>query len=133
MGHLLGNAVRFGRAGDIMVAGEGIETLLSLRQIMPTLPMMAGLSANHLAVISLPAPLRRLYIARDDDSAGRHAVKTLTERAGAVGIEAFALSPILTDFNDDLRLLGYDALVDGVLAQLVPSDAARFLRSATVA
>ena len=35
LGHLLGNAVRFGTAHDVMAAGEGIETMLSLRQIMP--------------------------------------------------------------------------------------------------
>jgi surfactin synthase thioesterase subunit len=31
MGHLLGNAVRFETARDVMAAGEGIETMLSLR------------------------------------------------------------------------------------------------------
>ncbi len=127
MGHLLGNAVRFGPAGDIMIAGEGIETLLSLRQIMPTLAVMAALSANHLAAIAFPGALRRLYIAQDDDPAGRRAVKTLTERAEAVGIEAFPLSPVLGDFNNDLRVLGRDALAGGLQAQLVPNDAARFM------
>jgi hypothetical protein len=31
MGDLLGNTVRFGIAADILAAGEGIETVLSLR------------------------------------------------------------------------------------------------------
>ena len=35
MGHLLGHAVRFGPADDVMAAGEGIETMLSLRCVMP--------------------------------------------------------------------------------------------------
>jgi hypothetical protein len=35
MGHLLGHAVRFGVADDVMAAGEGIETMLSLRCVMP--------------------------------------------------------------------------------------------------
>src|SRR5437879_4437902 len=35
MGHLLGNAVRFGTASDVVAAGEGIETILSLRCVMP--------------------------------------------------------------------------------------------------
>ena len=35
MGDLLGNAVRFGVAGDVMAAGEGIETMLSLRWRCP--------------------------------------------------------------------------------------------------
>ena len=34
------------------------------------LPMVAALSANHFAAILLPATLRRLYVARDDDPAG---------------------------------------------------------------
>lgn len=54
MGQLLGNAVRFGHAVDVLVAGEGIETMLSVRQILPTLPMAAALSANHLAALILP-------------------------------------------------------------------------------
>ena len=66
-----GNAVRFGVARDVMAAGEGIETMLSLRCVMPTMPMVAALSAAHLAAILFPATLRRLYIARDDDPAGR--------------------------------------------------------------
>ena len=53
-----------------MIAGEGIETILSLRQIMPSIPAVAALSANRLAALELPAGLRRLYLARDDDPAG---------------------------------------------------------------
>src|SRR5260370_14346364 len=55
MGHLLGNAVRFDVAHDVMAAGEGIETMLSLRCVMPTMPMVAALSAAHLAAILFPA------------------------------------------------------------------------------
>ena len=76
MGHLLGNAVRFGVADDVMAAGEGIETMLSLRCVLPTMPMVAALSAAHLAAIQFPATLRRLYIARDDDPAGDGATAT---------------------------------------------------------
>ena len=37
MGHLLGHGVRFGVVDDVMAAGEGIETMLSLRTILPSL------------------------------------------------------------------------------------------------
>jgi hypothetical protein len=37
MGDLLGNAVRFGMANDVLAAGEGIETMLSLRCVLPSL------------------------------------------------------------------------------------------------
>ena len=90
MGDLLGNAVRFGVANDVLAAGEGIETMLSLRCVLPTLPMAAALSANHLAAMLLPLTLRRLYIARDADAAGDAAVTALTDRADAAGIEAIA-------------------------------------------
>ena len=88
MGDLLGNAVRFGVARDVMAAGEGIETMLSLRCVMPTMPMIAALSAAHLAAILFPATLRRLYIARDDDPAGDSATVRLIDRAHEAGIEA---------------------------------------------
>ena len=83
MGHLLGHGVRFGVAHDVMAAGEGIETMLSLRSIMPTLPMVAALSANHLAAILFPATLRRLYVARDPDPAGDAAIATLERPRGS--------------------------------------------------
>src|SRR5580692_11282057 len=103
MGDLLGHAVRFGVAGEVMAAGEGIETMLSLRCVLPTMPMVAALSAAHLAAILFPAKLRRLYIARDDDPAGDGAVAGLFDRAQSAGIEAMVLSPQCCDFNEDLR------------------------------
>jgi len=127
IGHLLGHGVRFGATDDVMVAGEGIETMLSLRQVMPSLPMIAGLSANHLAAVVLPKTLRRLYIARDADPAGRAAVEALATGARDAGIEALPLDAALGDFNDDLRRLGRDALARGLAPQLAPEDAERFL------
>ena len=127
MGDLIGNAVHFGVANDALAAGEGIETMLSLRSVLPTLPMAAALSANHLAALLLPPTLRRLYIARDNDAAGDGAVTALTERADAAGIEAIAWSPKLGDFNEDLRAFGLDALRAALRANLVPQDVTRFL------
>ena len=128
MGHLLGNAVRFGTALDVAAAGEGIETMLSLRCVMPDLPMMAALSAAHLAAMLFPATLRRLYIARDNDPAGDGAMGRLLDRAHAAGIDAVALSPQGDDFNADLRYFGIDALRAAVRVQLVPEDVARLMR-----
>ena len=112
-----------------MAAGEGIETMRSLRNVMPTMPMTAALSANHLAALLLPPTLRRLYIARDNDLAGQRAVETLAERAHSGGIEALTLIPGIGDFNDDLRTLGGDALAAALRVQLVPEDVERFWRS----
>jgi hypothetical protein len=127
VGELLGNAVRFGVANDVLAAGEGIETMLSLRCVLPTLPMAAALSANHLAGMLLPLTLRRLYIARDADAAGDAAVTALTDRAEAAGIEAIAWSPRLGDFNEDLRMFGIDDLRASLRTQLAPQDVVRFL------
>lgn len=129
MGFLLGNAVRFALADDVLAAGEGIETMLSLRYALPTLPMAAALSANHLVAILLPPNLRRLYIARDADGAGHAAVVALTQRAEAAGIEAIALSTQLGDFNEDLRTFGLDSLRGALRPQLAPEDVNRFLLS----
>lgn len=133
MGNLLGHAVRFGTARTVMAAGEGIETMLSLRMVLPNLPMAAALSAAHLAAILFPASLRRLYIARDNDPAGDGAMKTLIDRARDADIEAIPLSPGLGDFNEDLRLLGIDALRNAIRVQIAPADVARFMDGAVLA
>jgi hypothetical protein len=127
MGDLLGNAVRFGVANDVLAAGEGIETMLSLRCVLPTLPMAAALSANHLAALLLPPTLRRLYVARDNDAAGEVAATALTERADAAGVETIVWIPRRGDFNEDLRAFGLDALRAALRVQLVPQDVARFM------
>ena len=127
MGDLLGHAVRFGTANDVVAAGEGIETILSLRTALPGLPIAAALSAAHLSAILFPATLRRLYIARDDDPAGDGARDSLVERAQTAGIEAIVLSPTLGDFNEDLRTFGIGTLRAAIRRQLAPEDVARFL------
>jgi hypothetical protein len=130
MGELLGHAVRFGATDEIMAAGEGIETVLSLQQGLPGLPMAAALSAAHLAAIAFPEPLRRLYIVRDNDPAGDEARDVLIARAHAVGIEALVLSPRLSDFNEDLRHQGLDSIRYSTRTQLAPQDVARCMRAA---
>ncbi|WP_332118221.1 toprim domain-containing protein [Azorhizobium caulinodans] len=127
MGDLLGSAVRIGVPNSVMAAGEGIETMLSLRQVLPDMAMAPALSASHLSAILFPLRLRRLYIVRDNDPAGDAARDTLIERAKAEGIEAIPLSPALGDFNEDLQRLGIDALRMGVRVQLVPEDVVRFM------
>jgi Toprim domain len=105
MGRLLGHAVRFGTACDILAA---------------------ALTAAHLAGLWFPPGLRRLYIVRDNDPAGHRAEAVLTARAQAEGIEALTLAPALNDFNDDLRQRGPDALAAALQVQLAPQDAIRF-------
>lgn len=133
MGHLLGHGVRFGavnEASPILFAGEGLETMLSLRMAMPLVPVVAALSATHLSAVLFPARLRRLYVAVDADAAGRRALERLCARGREAGIEVFALHPALGDFNDDLLCLGLVVLQENLRVQLLDGDAERFLPGA---
>jgi hypothetical protein len=127
MGLLLGHGVRFGPSADVMAFGEGLETMLSVRNAAPTLSTIAGLSSAHLAAVAFPAGLLRLYVARDDDPAGAEAVATLAERAEAASIALRVLKPDQDDFNSDLRRLGLERLRANLALQLRPLDRARFL------
>ncbi|QYU69673.1 toprim domain-containing protein [Leptolyngbya sp. 15MV] len=130
MGRLLGNGVRFGIAEDVVAVGEGIETMLALRSALPSLPMIAALSASHLITLAPPHSVRRLYVAQDSDHAGARAAATLTECAGRAGIEAIRLSARSDDFNDDLRQIGPEELAVWVRLQLSSEDVAYVLSSA---
>lgn len=127
LGSIIGHAVRFGEAGSVMMAGEGIETVLSAHMAIPDMPMMAAGSAGHLGALLLPQALRRLYILRDHDAPGEAAVIRLQARAGAAGIEALELIPHLGDCNDDLRAWGVYPLRRHLREMLVDADRARFL------
>ena len=122
MGHLLGNGVRFGAVQEALAAGEGVETMLALKSVLPHLPMVAALSANHLAALDLPRQLVRLYIAQDNDAAGRLAAVRLRERSSGAGIEIRDLLPLFDDFNTDLIRLGSIKLLRRLLPQLAPVD-----------
>jgi hypothetical protein len=127
MGDLLGHGVRFGIPGEVMAAGEGIETILSLRQVLPGMTMVSALSAAHLAAILFPDVLRRLYIVRDNDPAGDSTRNILVDRANAAGIEALVITPVLGDCNEDLVTLGRRAFEAGIRGQLASQDIARFV------
>jgi hypothetical protein len=126
MGNLLGNGIRLGfDTGvpiEVMTAGEGLETMASLRTVMPAMPMVAATSANHLAALALPAGCARLYIAADADAAGRHGIDRLSRRCSEAGIVPLVLRPQLGDFNEDLRRVGPARLAAWLRDQLVPED-----------
>lgn len=131
LGHLFGNGIWLGHEPGapvpVVAAGEGLETMASLRTVVPALPVAAATSANHLAGLIFPPGCRRLYIAADADAAGRHGIERLSQRAAEAGILALVLRPQLGDFNDDVRHLGPAHLAAWLSDQLVPEDARRFL------
>jgi hypothetical protein len=126
LGRQFGNGVRFGSVGEVMLAGEGIETVLSLKAIFPEMPMVAALSASNLGALVLPKGLKRLLIARDRDPAGFGAFERLARRALAAGVATTALDPIHGDFNDDLVCLGANGLRGVIARQLGDEDLASF-------
>jgi hypothetical protein len=134
LGHLLGNGVWFGNSATshpneatIVAAGEGVETMLSLKSVLPALPVIAGLSANHLAALILPPGLRHLYIAVDNDGPGRGAATRLRARAERAGIETLDLVPVHADFNADLCRLGANDMLHHLASQLAADDIVRFV------
>ena len=122
MGHILGNAVRLSPCDDVLALGEGIETMLSLSQSAPGLPVWAALSSGHLGAVLLPKGLQRLYIAVDRDPAGQRAAQRLSARAVEVGVRVIVLEPRLGDFNDDLRMDGIEALRQHLANQIGPEN-----------
>ncbi|AQT47978.1 DUF7146 domain-containing protein [Bartonella choladocola] len=110
LGRISGQAVRFGRAKNILLVGEGIETVLSLKQVMHQLPMAACLSANHLSLFRIPRLVKHLIIAQDNDEAGFKAAKKLQAKAESFGISVTIITPQNDDFNTDLMTMGERSL-----------------------
>ncbi|OAH18519.1 DNA primase [Methylorubrum populi] len=129
LGNLLGYGVRFpGTVPDLLVAGEGVESVASVHRLMPTVQHVAALSAGNLGVLILPSDLRHLYIARDADEAGERGATILRQRAEAAGILVSELIPREDDFNRDLCHLGPRDLALHLAPQLDRNDAVSHLR-----
>ncbi|HBS35544.1 MAG TPA: DNA primase [Parvularcula sp.] len=122
MGDLAGNGVRFGPNAVVMAVGEGVETVLSLRMAMPGMSMVSALSAAHVAAWISPPSLRRVYIAVDQDAAGRNAAMRLRYRLEPLGVVVIDLTPQRKDFNDDLTADGLSMLRARIADQLHAED-----------
>jgi len=122
LGHLHGNGVWLRpcdpqQPSGTLLIGEGVETVLSLRDAIPAAALVATLSASHLAGFILPPHVRHLFIARDNDPAGIRAARRLAARAVELGISVMILRPVLKDFNADLRQLGREVLTATIQRQ----------------
>jgi hypothetical protein len=126
-GDLLGHGIRFGAAQDVMAAGEGVETTLSLRVAMPGLPLIAATGSNHLSAIIFPPTLKTLLVVRDNDHAGDAATDALFSRGQAAGISVVLVEPELDDLNSDLTRLGREHMRILVQRQLPQSLIERFV------
>jgi hypothetical protein len=118
LGHVLGHGVRLGTAGEVVAAGEGLETMLALRTAMPSLPCIAALSANHLSLIDVSPDVRILCIAVDNDAAGHAAAFRLAQRVTHARV--LLLVSERDDWNADLIACGRAEIRSRLLAQLPP-------------
>lgn len=116
LGRLHGHAVRFGPVlpGQILVVGEGIETVLSIATALPGVAAAATLAASHLSAFQPPPDIARLVIACDADEDGLLAAARLHRRCAELDIDVAIATPRLGDFNDDLRQLGRLAIADAI-------------------
>ena len=121
LGRVHGRAVRFGAlhfdgmrfgavTGATLLAGEGIETVLSLVTAVPGIDAAAALSAGSLGAFQPPPGLARLIVARDNDAEGERAFQRLERRCAARRIATIAIVSDLGDFNDDLVAFGAETL-----------------------
>ena len=112
LGRVHGRAVRFSgtASGATLLAGEGIETVLSLVTAVPGIHAAAALSAGSLGAFEPPHDLALLVIARDKDVQGGHAANRLQLRCAERGIPSTVIVPEHSDFNDDLIAIAEETL-----------------------
>jgi hypothetical protein len=112
LGQLHGHATRFwsGSPRTELIVGEGLENTLSVGTALPEFDLASCLTATHLGLFIPPPGIQRIWIARDNDKAGRIASKRLRNQLESLGIACGDLVPTMGDFNDDLRAFGRDAL-----------------------
>ncbi|SPF81977.1 DUF7146 domain-containing protein [Pseudoprimorskyibacter insulae] len=112
LGKLHGHAIRFwsGSPRSDLIVGEGLETTLSVGTALPEFDLASCLTATHLGLFIPSSGVKRIWIARDKDEAGRNASSRLRNQLETLGIACGDLVPTMGDFNDDLRAFGSDAL-----------------------
>lgn len=112
LGQLQGHAIRFwsGSPRSDLVVGEGLENTLSVGTALPEFDLASCLTAGHLGLFIPPPRIKCIWIARDNDEAGRNASTRLRNQLESREIVCGDLVPAMGDFNDDLRAFGKDAL-----------------------
>lgn len=107
-----GGAVHLSEGAGPLVIAEGIETALSLVQLLgerqPT--VWAALSTSGMKALKLPIDTRELIVATDGEEAGRDAGNRLASSATALGWNVSLLpAPDGQDWNDVLQAGGVAA------------------------
>ncbi len=102
LGDVRGAAVRLHAVAPHLVIGEGIETTLAASELLG-FPAWAATSAGNLGdALALPAEVREVTIAADNDPPGRRAAKAAAARWRAEGRAVRVAMPDKpgADFND---------------------------------
>ena len=107
-----------------MLAGEGIETVLSVVTAVPGIHAAAALSAGSLGAFEPPQDLALLVIARDKDAEGGHAANRLQRRCMKRGIPSIMIAPECSDFNEDLIAIGEETLAARIATLIASSKSA---------
>ena len=111
-------------SGATLLAGEGIETVLSLVTAVPGIHAAAALSAGSLGAFEPPQDLALLVIAPDKDVEGGHAANRLQHRCVERGIPSIVIVPERSDFNDDLVAFGEETLAARIAPLIASSKSA---------
>ena len=120
-----GYAVHFGEPIDSLAVTEGIETALSIKEALPTLPVWACLSAVNMPEILLPEDntIKNVYIFFDKDknNVGLKAAEELARKLTKdKDINVYLVEPPIdikdenakgVDFNDVLVQKGKEAII----------------------
>lgn len=103
-GRCRGGAVRLSGLATRVVVVEGIETGLSLNEMLQNedVAVWAALSCSGVSGLDVPAGIREVTVAPDNDAAGLKAAEALAERCRAVGIPCRLMLPPagVSDWND---------------------------------
>jgi hypothetical protein len=103
LGPCRGGAVRLAMPGDVLMVGEGIETVLSAVQATG-LPGWAALSTSGLSALDLPDLVREVIVLADADDPGEAAAQACAWRWKREGRRVrIARPPRGNDFNDTLN------------------------------
>ena len=125
LGYSRGAGVRFRTNTDFkdLVAGEGIETVLSLLHALPDCAGIGTLSASLMPTVDIPTVPGRILIATDRDCAGYRGALQLQQNLMSQDRPSILVFPKDNDFNDDLKALGTHGLYGHVQVQLRHSPA----------
>ena len=125
-GRVHGRAVRFGGSpsGALLLAGKGIETVLSLVTAADRILAASVLSGGSHGAFEPPQDLALLVIARDKDMEDEHAANRLQHRCVERGIPSIVIIPEHSDFNDDLIPIGEETLAARIATLIASSKSA---------